>query len=77
MKKKSSAIDSMDKKGGDNRFRRFEFWGIGTYFMLHYLGDDAVFQAFCHRNSKSTSKPFVRSAPHVKDKVRNHVNSLI
>ena len=43
IKKKSNAIDSIDKKGGDNRFRRFEFWGVGTYFMLHYLGDDAVY----------------------------------
>ena len=43
MKKKSSAIDSSD---GENRFQRFEFWGVGPYFMLHYFGDDIVFQAF-------------------------------
>ena len=70
-RKKSSAIDlnSVDNKG-DNRFRRFEYWGIGSYFMLHHVGDDTLYQGFSHRNRKNdTSKPFVRLAPHVKDKV--------
>jgi len=65
-RKKSSAIDlnSVDNKG-DNRFRRFEYWGIGSYFMLHHVGDDTLYQGFSHRNRKNdTSKPFVRSAPH-------------
>ena len=78
-KKKSSTIDldSVDKKG-DNQFRRFEFWGIGQHFMLHYIGDDTLYQGFSHRNSKNNSKSFVRSAPHVKDKVskKSLVNQL-
>ena len=70
-RKKSSAIylNSADKKG-DCHFRRFEYWGIGSYFMLHYVGDDTLYQGFNHRNRMNDdSKPFVRSAPHVKDKV--------
>ena len=71
MKKKSSTIDvpSDNSSKGDDRFRKFEYWGIGSYFLVHYVGDCTVFEGFCHRNSKSTSKPFVRSAPHVKEKV--------
>ena len=32
------------------------------------MGDHAIFQLFSHRNSNK-SKPFVRSAPHIKRKV--------
>ena len=58
------------KETGDKRFRRFEYWGIGSYFVLHYVGDHTLFVPFKHRNSQKQTKPFViRSAPHVKDKV--------
>ena len=72
MKKKSSTIDvpNDDSGKGDDRFCRFEYWGIGSYFLVHYVGDCTVFGGFCHRNSKDTIKSFVRSAPHVKEKVR-------
>ena len=72
MKKKSSVIDvPNDNSGkGDDRFHRFEYWGIGPYFLVHYVGDCTVFEGFCHRNSNDTIKPFIRSASHVKEKVR-------
>ena len=72
MKKKSSTIDVPNENSGkgDDNFRRFEYWGIGPYFLVHYVGDSTVFEGFSHRNSKDTIKPFIRSAPHVKEKVR-------
>ena len=54
---------------GDDRFRRYEYWGIESYFMMHYVGNCTIFEGFCHRNSKDNTKPYIRSAPHVKDKV--------
>lgn len=71
MKKKSSAIDIPDGNAhkGDERFRIYEYWGIGSHFLMHYVGDCTVFEGFCHRNSKDNCKPFIRSAPHVKEKV--------
>ena len=71
MKKKSSTIDiPNDNTGkGDNRFHRYEYWGIGSYFFMHYVGDCTISEGFCHRNSKDNTKPFIRSAPHVKGKV--------
>ena len=69
--KKSSSIDleGNGSKNGDPRFRRFEYWGVGTHYILHYLGDNTIFKGFKHWNSKTSTKPFIRSAPHVKDKV--------
>ena len=32
------------------------------------MGDHTIFKPFSYRNSKK-SKPFVRSAPHIKEKV--------
>ena len=71
MKKKSSTIDiPNDNAGrGDDRFRRYEYWGIESYLLIHYVRDCTVFEGFCHRSSKDNTKPFIRSAPHVKDKV--------
>ena len=79
MKKKSSTIDvPNDNSGkGDDKFCRFEYWGIGPYFLVHYVGDSTVFEGFSHRNSKDTIKPFIRSAPHVKEKVRILVMIII
>ena len=57
------------KKGGDSRFRRHEYWGFNSMFILHYLGDHTIFKGFKHRNSKVQTKPFVTTAPHVKEKV--------
>jgi len=70
-RKKSGAIDlDTEDKRGDSSFRRFEYWGIGSYFLLHYIGDNTLFKGFSHHNRKNDkSKPFVRSAPHVKEKV--------
>lgn len=64
-------IDSEDKKKGegDSRFRRHEYWGVGQFFLIHYFGDHTVFKSFRHHNSKIQEKPFVTSAPHVKEKV--------
>ena len=64
-------IDMEEKKKGegDPRFRCHEYWGFSSMFILHYLGDHTVFKGFKHRNSKVKVKPFVTSAPHVKEKV--------
>ena len=67
--KKSSVIDTELDKKGDKRFRRHEYWGVGSIFLVHYLGDSTIFRNFKHRSSKKNTKPFVRSAPHVKKKV--------
>ena len=68
---KSSTIDILNDNTskGDNRFHRYEYWGIGSYFFMHYVGDCTILEGFCHRNSKDNTKPFIRSAPHVKGKV--------
>lgn len=70
-KNKSGSIDlvNIEKESGDSRFKRIEYWGIGSSYMMHYIGDDAIFTPFSHRNSKKSTKPFVRSAPHIKEKV--------
>jgi hypothetical protein len=67
--KKSSMIDTESNSKGDNGFRRYEYWGIRSLFLIHYVEDHTVFKVFQHRNSKINTKPFVRSAPHVKEKV--------
>ena len=36
---------------------------------MHYTGDHSVFKNFEHRGSKKNKKPFIRSAPFVKEKV--------
>lgn len=61
---KSSSIDleGNGSKTGDPQFRRFEYWG-------YYLRDNTIFKEFKDQNSKTSTKPFIRSAPHVKDKV--------
>ena len=71
IKKKTGAIDVKDRKSeiGDNSFKRFEYWGIGSSYLIHYLGDHTIYKSFQHRNCKKASKPFVRSAPHIKEKV--------
>ena len=69
IKKKNSMIDVVDGRKGDERFRRHEYWGLGPYYILHYMGDSSIFKSFRHRNSKISNKPFVTSAPHVKEKV--------
>ena len=47
------------------------FYVLGVATKLHILEVMLYFRHFI----TGTSKPFVRLAPHVKDKVRNHVNS--
>ena len=71
MKRKTSAIDVNDggKLSGDNRFKRLEYWGIQSSYLIHYIGDHEILKPFGHRNSKKSCKPFVRSAPHIKEKV--------
>ena len=41
VKKKYSVIDTMekDKDTGDARFKRYEYWGIGSCYLVHYVGD--------------------------------------
>ena len=72
IKKRSNAVDdaSLVSRQGDSRFRRWEYWGYESYYILHYTGDHTIFTTFGHRNSKNTSRPFIRSAPFVKEKVR-------
>jgi hypothetical protein len=72
VKKRSNAIDSEQtpQGGGDMQFRRWEYWGFSGLFILHYTGDHTVFSGFAHRNSRKISRPFIRSAPYVKEKVR-------
>lgn len=71
IKKRSNAVDSeiLSQKEGDDRFRRWEYWGYKCYFLLHYTGDHTVYKAFPHRSLKQAPKPFIRSAPFVKEKV--------
>jgi len=73
IKKKTASIDVKDMKNlhtGNNSFKRLEYWGVGSYFLLHYPGDHTFFVQFKHRNSKKNTKPFVKSAPFIKEKVR-------
>lgn len=73
LSKRSNYIDSDDlpRAQGDNRFRRWEFWGYSSYFVLHYTGDHTIFSPFAHRGAKKdqTARAFIRSAPFVKEKV--------
>ena len=71
VKKKTGAIDvaGIEKQTGDNSFKRLEYWGIGSSYLIHYLGDHNAFVPCAHRNSKKSTKPFVWSAPHIKEKV--------
>ena len=68
--KKAGFIDEKDEETdiGDNTFKRLEYWSVGSSYLIHYMGDHTLFEPFTHRNSK-LSKPFVRSAPHIKEKV--------
>ena len=43
--------------------------GFDDIFILHYTGDHTVYEYFVHRNSKNVQKPFITSAPFVKEKV--------
>ena len=45
------------------------YWGYRSYFLLHYTDDHTVYKAFPHRSLKQVSRPFIRSAPFVKEKV--------
>ena len=69
-KKKTGFIDVEDEERnvGNNTFKRLEYWGIGSSYLVHYMGDHTIFKPFSHRSS-SKSKPYVRSAPHIKEKV--------
>ena len=73
IKKKTASIDVKDKEKAtdDNSFKRLEYWGIGSFYLVHYLGDHTVLVPFEHRNSKNNTKPFIRSAPFIKEKVQN------
>ena len=72
LKKRSNVLDdkSCSKKGeGNDKFRRWEYWGFECYFLMHYTGDYTVFVPFAHRGAKNQKNPFIRSAPHIKEKV--------
>ena len=71
LKKRSNAIDdeSCDRRKGNGNFHRWEYWGYKDLYLMHYTGDHTVFQAFKHRNSQKSKRPFIRSAPSVKEKV--------
>ena len=73
LKKRSNAVDSasLPVGEGDMNFRRWEYWGFGSFFVLHYTGNHNVFSSFAHRTAKAqqSQKPFIRSAPFVKEKV--------
>ena len=79
IKKKYSVIDTMekDKDTGDARFKRYEYWGIGSCYLVHYVGDHSLYKAFKHRNSTKQERPFIRSAPFVKPEVRIILIKLI
>ncbi|XP_065885871.1 uncharacterized protein [Dysidea avara] len=70
IKKRSNWIDieSSEQDKGDPRFRRWEYWGFGSNFCIHYTGDQSIFKPFRHRSSKHCWTPYIRSAP----KVGNH-----
>ena len=69
LKKRSNVLDSAECKEGDVRFRRWEYWGLSSYFILHYTGDHTIYESFGHRGAKDPKKPFIRSAPFVNEKV--------
>ena len=68
IKKKTASIDvkDKDKATDDNSFKRLEYWGIGSFYLVHYLGDHTVFVPFEHRNSKNNTKPFTGPAESVR-----------
>ena len=41
---KTSAMDVNDegKQRGDNRFKRLEYWGIRSSYLIHYIGDHEI-----------------------------------
>ena len=67
-------LKNLPKGEGDPSFRRWEYWGYGSYFLLHYTGDHKVYESFSHRSCKNSKRPFIRSAPFVKEKVCNIVH---
>jgi len=68
LKKKTSAIDVKGEKRNTGD-KRLEYWGIQSSYLIHYLGDHRVYVPFEHRKYRKSTKPFVRLAPHVKEKV--------
>ena len=62
IKKRLKAIDDVNLvyRQRDSRFRRWEFWGYESYYILHYTVETILFLqlALDHRNSKNTTKPF-------------------
>ena len=78
-KKRSNAIDdsSLPAGQGDMQFRRWEYWGFGSLFVLHYTGDHTAYNSFSHRSSKDQQKPFIRSAPFIKEKVHTCIIMLL
>lgn len=75
MKRNTSAIDVNDgcKQSGDNRFKRMEYWCIGSSYFIHYTGDQEIYKPFRHQNSKKSCKSFVRSASYIKEKVASYL----
>lgn len=43
MKTASIDVKDMEKATGDNSFKRLEYWGIGSIFLVHYFGDHTTY----------------------------------
>uniref|UniRef100_A0A1X7VBC5 Uncharacterized protein n=1 Tax=Amphimedon queenslandica TaxID=400682 RepID=A0A1X7VBC5_AMPQE len=73
LKKRSNYIDreGLPRNKGDDPFRRWEFWGYGSSFILHYTGKDSIFNPFAHcgHRKDETARPFIRSGHFIKKKV--------
>lgn len=81
LKKRSNVVDSKqcsDRKQGNDQFHRWEYWGYKDFFMLHYTGDHTAYEPFEHRNAKHIKRPYIRSAPFVKEKVicQSYINNI-
>ena len=71
LKKRSNAIEDelCDRRKGNRNFQRWDYWGYKDLYLVHYTGDHTVFHPFKHRSAQKSKRPFIRSAPHVKEKV--------
>ena len=52
-------VKPLPQKEGDDRFRKWEYWGYKSYFILHYTDNHTVYKAFPHRSLKQASRPFI------------------
>jgi len=56
IKKRSKVLATPIDSHGDTRFRRWEFWGYHSYYIVHYTGDENVYAPFVHKNSKKSRR---------------------